>query len=69
MTASGLNPAAGQGQRPQAQSDNMVRDALFRLNMVQGQLTSRTSLAPHQGNARIQVAQAIQELNVALNVR
>jgi hypothetical protein len=69
MTASGMNAAPGQGQLPQAQSDNMVRDALFRLNMVQGQLTSRTSLAAHQGNARTQVAQAIQELNVALNVR
>ncbi len=65
----GSNMIPVQNQLAQAQSDAMLRDALFRLNTAQGQLTSRTSLASHQGNARTQIAQAIQELNVALSVR
>jgi hypothetical protein len=65
----GLNIPPGQNQMAQGQSDAMIRDVLFRLNTAQGQMSSRNNLASHQVNARTQITQAIQELNVALNVR
>jgi hypothetical protein len=61
--------APGTGQLPQAQSDSLLRDALSRLNTVEGQLTSRTTFVAHHVNARNSVAAAMGELNTALSIR
>jgi hypothetical protein len=67
MPGSSIVP--GRGQLPQAQSDGMLRDALFRLNTVENQLATRTNAAAHHVGARTSVGAAIRELNVALAIR
>ncbi|HZW34140.1 MAG TPA: hypothetical protein VFF52_25675 [Isosphaeraceae bacterium] len=68
MSGSGINPGAG--RMPQAQSDGLLRDALFRLNTAQSELGSRGNMAAaHHGSARSQVVAAIGEINAALNIR
>jgi hypothetical protein len=59
----------GAARMPQAQSDGMLRDALFRLNTAQTQLGTRGYTAAHHGSARSQVTAAIGEINTALNIR
>jgi hypothetical protein len=59
----------GAGQMPQAQSDGLLRDALFRLNTAQTQLGTRGYTGAHHGSARSQVTAAIGEINTALNIR
>jgi hypothetical protein len=68
LPGSGSTP--GSGRLPQAQSDGLLRDALFRLNTVQNELgmQGNTTMA-HHGSARSQVAAAIGEINTALSIR
>jgi hypothetical protein len=62
-----LAPALG--RLPQAQSDSLLRDALFRLNTVEGHLMTRTNPAAHHRSARASVAAAIRDLDLALSIR
>ncbi len=63
------NVAAGQGNLPQAQSDQILRDALVHLNTAETSLGSGTNAATHHHSARTSVAEAIHELNTALTIR
>src|SRR4051812_11367565 len=62
LTGSGIPPGAG--RLAQAQSDALLRDALFRLNIVHNELGTRIRTAAHHGSVRRSVTAAMGELNL-----
>src|SRR5262249_50304043 len=68
-SALNTNVSPGLGNLPQAQSDQILRDALVHLNTAEGSLGAGTAAAAHHQSARSSVSQAIHELNTALQVR
>jgi hypothetical protein len=63
------NVASGPGNLPQAQSDQILRDALVHLNITETSLGTGTGGTAHHHNARASVAAAIHELHTALDIR
>jgi hypothetical protein len=59
----------GGGNLPQAESDQIVRDAIFHLSQTQASLGTGTNAAAHHRNAHTSVMEAIHELQVALKIR
>jgi hypothetical protein len=57
------------GNLPQAQSDQILRDALVHLNQTENSLRTGNNRAAHHDRARTSVAEAIHELHTALAVR
>jgi hypothetical protein len=60
--------AGNKNRMPQATSDGHLQTALQRLNTIENQLTNFGSTS-HHARARLDVQKAIQELNLALNIR
>ncbi len=59
----------GSGSLPQSQSDQILRDSIVKLRIAENSLSSGTNRAAHHQNAHTSVAEAIRELNIALNIR
>ena len=59
----------GAGNRSQAQSDQILRDAISQLRNVESSLGRATSTDAHHHTARSSVKAAIRELRIALNIR
>jgi len=68
-SALNTNVTAGQGNLPQAQSDEILRNALVHLSTAETSLGTGTNGAAHHRNARTSVAEAIHELHTALEIR
>ena len=75
-SASGLNmglgggfAGAGGGHMPQAESDQILRDAIFQLRQTQSSLATGTNAAAHHRSAHTSINEAIQQLEVALKIR
>jgi hypothetical protein len=60
---------SGSGNLPQQRSDEMLREALHHLNMVEGSLASGANRVARHHRARASVAEAIREVRTALEVR
>jgi hypothetical protein len=61
------NVGLGLEDRPQAQSDRILHEAIIHLDTVEASLRSKG--AAHHTQARTSVAEAIRELHIALNIR
>jgi hypothetical protein len=59
----------GLGNMAQAESDSLLRNSVVKLNIAEQSLGTGTRSAVHHHNARASVAEAIQEVHIALNVR
>jgi hypothetical protein len=59
----------GIGNMPQSQSDQILRDAMVKLQIAQSSLPSGTNRAAHHESAHRSVTEAIRELHLALNTR
>jgi hypothetical protein len=78
-STSGLNMGLGGGDKAdiglggghvaQAESDQILRDAIFHLSQMQGSLGNGSNSAAHHRNAHTSVTEAIHELRVALEIR
>ena len=63
------NIGVGGGNLSQAESDQILHDAINRLNQAQGSLGTGTAAAAHHRNAHTSITEAIQELQIALKIR
>jgi hypothetical protein len=78
-STSGLNAGLGMGDTgsigvgggnlSQAESDQILHDAIRRLNQAQGSLGTGTTAAAHHRSANSSITEAIQELQIALKIR
>ncbi len=59
-------PLVSGGNRPQWESDQILRDAIRSLNRVEGMLGTGAGNATHDHSARASVAEAVSELHLAL---
>jgi hypothetical protein len=59
----------GGGHMPQAESDQILHNAIFQLRQTQGSLGNGSSSAAHHQNAHASINEAIHELEVALRIR
>ena len=60
---------SGGGNLPQAQSNQILRDAIFRLSQTQASLGPGMTAAAHHHHAHASITEAIRELEVALRIR
>jgi hypothetical protein len=78
-SSSGLNAGMGMGnigganggggQMPQAESDQILQDAIHRLTQAQASLGTGTTAAAHHHNANTSITEAIHQLQTALKIR
>jgi hypothetical protein len=59
----------GGGHLPQAESDRILREAIFQLRQTQSTLGTGTNAAAHHRSAHTSINEAIQQLEVALKIR
>ncbi len=64
-----IGAGLGGGHMPQAESDQILHNAIFQLNQTQGSLGTGTTAAAHHHNAHTSINEAIHELQVALKIR
>jgi hypothetical protein len=65
----GVGAGSSLGSLSQAQSDGILRDAIFKLKGVEGQLSGSAGNYAHHAEARASVARAIHHLETALRIR
>jgi hypothetical protein len=60
---------SGGGNMPQAESDQILHNAIFSLHQTQGSLQHGSNVAAHHRDAHTSITEAIHELQVALKIR
>ena len=60
----GYGTGLGGGHMPQAESDQILRNAVFQLRQTQGSLGNGSNAAAHHRDAHTSINEAIQQLEV-----